>query len=446
MTPTRRLAVASFLFAGLSVPAASRAAVFDLYGFEARGTALGNAMTAAADDYTATYYNPALLPYAKRVRAGLSYHFTKPSLSIDRFKEDSTVANAQAPSYGGLSLGFMFPLGYKIDYRFALGIAIYLPTSSIIRIQSITPTTPHWYLFTSYPDKIQVLVGLAARIVDQISLGIGFHTLAEAPGNARVSVDVVNRLITQNDIDLKIAANTSLTAGLASVVFDDQAKGKLKLGLSYRAALELDFRLPVSLTLEGIGTIDLDVRGIVHYTPHQINFGASYDLPSRRLRFSADLTLALWKYAPDPSIKFGVNLSGDIIAKFGLQDLLNLSTADAPVSAYNVLVPRVGVEYDLSSVVQLRAGYFYRATMIPRQTAPQSNYIDANAHVVSFGAGFTFPDPFEATKRPVAIDLGFQFTVLPRRSATKTDPNDPVGDHSASGFIFNFVAGLRHDF
>jgi long-chain fatty acid transport protein len=424
----------------------ARAAVFDLYGFEGRGTALGNAMTAAADDYTATYYNPALLPYAKRVRAGISYQFTKPVLSIERYKLDSTIANAEAPSYGGLSLGFMFPLGHKIGDRFALGLAIYLPTTSIIRIQSITPTTPHWYLFTSYPDKIQVLVGLACRIVDQISLGFGFHTLAEAPGSARVSVDVVNRLITQNDIDLKISANTAFTAGLASVVFDDPEKGKLKLGLSYRASLELDFRLPVSLTLEGIGAVDLDVRGIVHYTPHQINFGASYDLPSRRLRFSADLTLALWKYAPDPSIKFGVNLSGDLVAKLGLQDLLNLSTTDAPVGAYNVLVPRLGVEFDLNKIVQLRAGYFFRATMIPRQTAPQSNYMDANAHVVSFGAGFTFPDPLEAKERPVSIDLGFQFTIMPRRSATKTDPGDPVGDLAAAGFIFNFVAGLRHDF
>ena len=38
----------------------------DLYGFRARGQAMGGAMTAVADDHTATFYNPGMLGFLKR--------------------------------------------------------------------------------------------------------------------------------------------------------------------------------------------------------------------------------------------------------------------------------------------------------------------------------------------------------------------------------------------
>jgi hypothetical protein len=80
--PVFLLAVAFAL--GLSIPASAQIGgepgAFSRMGFGARGMAMGNALTAVASGNVASYYNPALLPYAGYRHAGVSFGI----LSLDR--------------------------------------------------------------------------------------------------------------------------------------------------------------------------------------------------------------------------------------------------------------------------------------------------------------------------------------------------------------------------
>ena len=77
----RRAAVVGL---GLAAAPVARASVLDIYGLNPRGTAMGNAQTAVADDYTATVYNPGALTQKKQTSVGAGFIATFPGLFIDR--------------------------------------------------------------------------------------------------------------------------------------------------------------------------------------------------------------------------------------------------------------------------------------------------------------------------------------------------------------------------
>jgi long-subunit fatty acid transport protein len=156
-----------------------------------------------------------------------------------------------------------------------------------------------------------------------------------------------------------------------------------------------------------------------------------------------------WHEAPPPLQITVVKLSGAGLDALGLSGAL-----DAPAKGQNRVVRpgfvdtlewRTGAEYRaLKGTLALRAGYQYRPTPVPDQTSG-TNIIDCNAHVVTAGFGVTFLMP-HVFARPVTIDAAYQAQILEPRSAKKSNPNDAVGDWTATGLVHALAVGWTYHF
>ncbi len=421
-------------------PAAS---VFDVYGFGARGRGMGNAQVAAADDHTATFYNPAGLTRNKRVMVGVGLLLTQPALRIDRRPSAPHQAATQATlpdAFAGLHVGAVFPLGGLIDNRVALGVALYLPTLTLLKADAIDAQIPQFYRYQSLPDKFVVLASGAFQITDWLSVGAGVQVLATLDGGIGIDLEFANRRVTQRSVQVDIQPTAAPVAGVLL-----RPSRTLHIGASFRDALQLEYALPSALRIDQLLTLAIDIRGTVLYTPQVFTLGATYQIEPWHLLTSADVSWARWSQAPDPSPVFTLDVQGTLPEGLGLGERLDVGNG-APVRLRfrDVPVVRLGLEQQPHPQVHLRGGYTWRPSPAPVPTEA-FNYIDTDAHVFALGGSFTFQDPLEVRRNPISIELVYQATVLTDLPVQKTaGPADPVGDYTAGGVVHSVGLGFRH--
>jgi long-subunit fatty acid transport protein len=222
----------------------------------------------------------------------------------------------------------------------------------------------------------------------------------------------------------------------------------LRVGASYRGSISSTVDIPVTLEITGITELEVLTELRVQYTPHQITFGISYQIPVLELLLSADLMYALWSQAPDPSVASSIDVGGPLFEGTGLDEALD---APAPgqeravdLGFRDVLIPRIGAEQKLGPFA-IRAGYGVRPSPAPVQTSG-TNYVDATTHEFSFGVGVRFRDPFDLLANPLIIDLAGALFFIPSRRNEKIAPSDPVGSYEARGLVFIAGLGFRYEF
>jgi long-chain fatty acid transport protein len=428
-----RALVTALIVAG-AYPA--QASLFDTYGFGARAASMTGAHAAFADDYTGVFYNPATLTVRKRPHVGLGVDLVAPDLYIT---PDQT-PSADAPPAGlpsanvGVHFGVLFPLGGLIEDRIALGIGAYLPTVQLTRVEALDPQTPQSYRYGALPDKIGVAVGAAFELHPAVSLGLGMHFLGGLDGTADVQLDLLTQRFTRKALEVDVQGTGGLTAGILVRPSDT-----LRLGLSFRDALQLTYRLLTRIDLIDVGLIEADVTGVALYTPQQYTLGASWQVvPS--LTLVSDLVWSRWSQAPDPAAHFALTLDGEPLGLGSLE----AETTPIDLGAVDTLEPRFGVEWQLGTWAA-RGGYTYRPTPLPAQTG-FANYADSAAHVVGFGGGVRFADPLAMRQAPITLDLAAQLTWLTERHMHKSDDADLTGSYLFGGPIWHGSLTFRHDF
>lgn len=431
------LGLATLLAAG---PAA--ASVLDIYGFEPRGRAMGNAQTAVADDYTATFYNPAALTRPKKVIAGFGFLASFPRLSIDRAQpphERQAIPNELPPDFAGFSIGALFPLGGLIDNRVAIGVGVYLPTANLLRGESLDSQAPQFYRYQSLPDKFVVLASAAFEITDWLSLGGGIQTLASIDGDILLDLEIANRRVRQRSIEVDVSPTAAPVAGVLL-----RPLPGLHLGFGYRGALQLDYAIPVKLVIDDLVDLAVDIRGTVLYVPHELNVGVAYAIEPLALLVSADFGYAFWSQAPDPSPVFALDLSGELAEGLGLGEDFDIGHSPVALNFRDVPQYRVGLEHRPLDLLAVRAGYAWRPSPAPVPTKVY-NYIDNDAHILSVGAGVSFADPLEVHQNPIHLDVVYQATLMAEQDVRKDDPDDLVGNYRAGGVIHSLGISFRHE-
>lgn len=442
MTAFGRVAAATLVVpAALLVPGTAAASLLDIYGFNPRGTAMGNAQAAVADDYTATFYNPAAMTQRKQINVGAGFIATVPSLHIDRDAHHSDVPNELPPSFAGVNLGALFPLGGLLENRLAIGLALYLPTLNLLRAEGIDAQVPQYYLFQNLPDKYDLLGAAAFEFGPWLSVGAGVQVLAGLDGAVDLHVDLTNRTVAQRAVNVEVSPVAAPTVGLFS-----RPIAPLRLGASWRGALSLDYRLPTRLVITELVDLNLDIGGTVLYSPHVFNVGAAWTFSAIDLVASAEVSHALWSRAPDPSPRFEIDIEGDLVRGIGLGDRLDVGNgADIELGFVDTTTVRLGLEQRPTESLAVRAGYAFRPTPAPVPTEA-FNYIDGDAHLLSLGAGVSFRDPLEIRENQLHLDVAWQLTLLNEVRVEKTlGARDPVGDYSAGGRIHSISVSLRHD-
>jgi len=410
--------------------------VAESLGLGSRAVSMGGALTALADDFSATFYNPGGLAAADRSNVTVGGVWAKPWLYW--WEKGGPKQHPDLLATGAAYLGLTSNLSHLTGFRqldpWTLGFCVYLPLERVLFTDIPPENTERRFLF--YLDDTQVLAllaGLAWKITPWLSVGLSGHFLADlrAPNEAVAEIDlrtVFPYLAGLGDLQKQVRPRIMRDAELkvAPIVgLRVQPADWFLLGLTYHGKLygETVGTQDILLRFTDVSSpnssfqtaILADIHYVHYWNPNRISLGAA--LLSGPLAVSLDLAWADWSdyldpmwYRPSPPFR-------------------------------DTWTPRLGLEYRFENRLVVRAGYAFQKSPVPEQTG-SSNYMDCDRHVVSFGAGYTFPrGPARILwKKPLTVEASVQYLELVERTYRKSDPVRYGGDLTLGGRMVH--AGL----
>ncbi len=415
------------------------ASPFETFGLGGRNVAMGGAVSAIAEDYTATHYNPAGVAFAEKPMMGVGLVYGSPDLRLKGENPDFDYAGSKPLSgdkhkidrIRALQVGGTFPVTKGRLKFLKVGVAVHLPPTAVVRAVSEDANKPHFLYFIAHPHRLEIKTCLAAKISPKLSVGAGAEIL--------IDLDFPVKLQLFNANETFIVGNVTAPPKFTPLAgLKLNATDSLSLSAVYRGDMQLDILLALKLTAGGqqpVPTIALDL--INFYKPREAVFGASYAF-NKKLLVGMDVAWMDYSKAVTHMPTY----------EFDVPEWLRrgLSMIEAPPPDFkDVFVPRIGVEYTINDHLAVRTGYFYRPSPVPDQTG-NTNYADSNRHGISIGAGVSFQDPWGLGKAPINIDVVFQAQILEQRSVVKTAVDNPTGNYKIEGEIFFGGLYLKHFF
>ncbi|MCC6646444.1 MAG: outer membrane protein transport protein [Polyangiaceae bacterium] len=411
------------------------------YGFGSREAAMGAAVTADTSGASATFYNPAGLARAERLTLELGHLQVNQRLLIDG-------RDTKTDPVKGLSGGVVAP-GELFRVPFAFGLGVHLPDDRLSRIRTMRQDIPRWELYDNRAQLLFIGAMLAVRPARWLAIGGGVAFLSSTRGDfaisgrAQLDSPYDSQLRHQVDADL-----TTVRVPYLGVRVDPS--DRWSLGLSYRGESKLDLRLDADIKgeAEKLGIVapvryTLGSRSFDAFQPRQLTLGVS-TLPHPRVRANMDLTYVQWS-----SYESATSRSTSHLEISGVDGVLAVPPDTKPTVVKDPefrdrVVPRVGVEgwvIDARVKVAARAGYVFERSPVPPQTGT-TNFVDADRHTVSLGAGVRVPRPADVLEGELRLDVHAAWSFLPERRTVKDNPADFVGGYRASGRQTSYGATL----
>ncbi len=405
----------------LARPDASPANTFETYGFGSRPISMGGAYTAVADDFGATYYNPAGLPQIGQVDMGVGMGFLTGRLkSVENVVVGETTEGG--PVLGDIDPqlsdngGFMGGIAVGITERLAMGIGIYVPSNRYLaKLQSQRQREPHFIWYEKRPRHFSLLVAVGVEVMKGLSIGAGADILFGPQGGVVLRIPPGGEA--KIDLGLTFMPRLSPYGGLLYEMTDN-----MSLGLVYREEKQhgkLDLSIDALISLQQLALPILGkMDGLFFYSPRQVALGWAWE-PTQKLHLSFDLIWVDWSSFRDATIDFVVAVGGDLYTQQFEQVL-------AP-GFHDTLMPRMGLEYLAKTLngfswseaveVRVRGGYYFMNSPVPEQTGI-TNYMDSDTHVFSAGLAAAILKPF-GTSRTFNVNLHLQIHHLANREHTK---------------------------
>ena len=443
------------LAALLAAPLAARANEADTYGLGSRAAALGGAVAADATDFSGNYYNPAALVGAPGLSLSVGYLHVGNHLRID--DRDNGVASAH-----GIVGGLVAP-GKIFGVPFAFGIGTYLPDAGLSRIKALRQETPRWALYDERAAIVFLAANVAVRPLPWLDLGGGVAFLAATKGRFAISgtADVLHPYDSQlrHEVDADLTSIRYPQVGarikvgdLGYLGFVYRGETKIKLSIDAHLLGDVDFA-GVTIPL----LYNLASRTVDAFLPQQVVLGASFQKVAH-LRVNLDLTFVNWAAYESPTALTHAHLALDLPPGTTLISLPPdpRPTLVLPPRFQDRFVPRLGVEYVVPAAgaprrvhgedhrlieIPLRAGYVFERSPVPPQGGV-TNFVDADRHTISIGAGLVVNAPFAEMPGHFALDVHGQLSVLPERVTHKDSAADFVGDYRASGAMLGVGSTL----
>jgi long-chain fatty acid transport protein len=425
---------------------AARANPLDAFGAGSRATAMGGAATAASEDSSANYYNPAGLVRGRDLRLDIGYRYAQPIL---RMNGRDTGVDASR----GFLIGLVAP-GAIGGFRFAFGASLWLPDQRLTRVRSLPFDQPRFVMFDNRPQRLYLAANIALQIVPGLYVGGGLTFMSRTAGqlflkgSVAVSDPDASALVTKIDVDLVAVRYPQF-----GILWD--ATPWLSVGVSYRHSfvlnLDQQFRIDGNIGNPGLppvvenGYFAARSVSIDLFQPWQLTGGGALRL-RRNLLLTFDLTFARWSEFPVPAANLTLGLD---IGAFNNRVMLPAPRSYPQSGFHDIVIPRAGVEWRAwqrpKLALDLRGGYSYEATPVPEQIG-ESNFADSDKHTFSVGAGLELVHITSILLRPLALDVHAALTYLPTRANHKVDPLDHVGDFNADGVIVQIGFMLRSRF
>ena len=397
----------------LLVPVSGAANPFELYGSGGRGAATADAQAATTQGPHALFYNVAGLAgseleitggfTASVNRARILLHERPSGYDIPDLGNRSpavpsgAVANPRRdtrdidPLYA-FTLGAVTSFGIE-DFRAGLLFAI--PTSGYVDANTyfadererIYSNQLHFALIDRRVRRMDIELGVAYRVAPWLRAGLG---AAFAPGSKMTTQAFIPNVADQANVDLNTDVDTESNWGLTAGVLFDITEA-FHLGLSYRN--EVYFRIHgenhIRLGTDGEDggrVIEQEIDWVPSYSPDTVTAGLAYEVA--KWRVLADARYLRWSDFRNPH--------------------------NQPTDFDDIVSPRLGVEYALSTRSKLRGGVGWAPSPVPDQNG-RTNYVDNDRALASAGASYRF----DAFDQPLRVDWALRLQLLVERTTHK---------------------------
>ncbi len=408
----------------------ARASVAEIFGVGGKAVAMGGAFTAVADDFSATWYNPAGLTQPSSIQVGGGLLFYNYDLKVNGTPEP-------IESRGGAYIGLVAPLFHG---RGAAGVWGFIPTNKLLQNEFTNPGDPQFPTDNNRAQVLDLSPALAFDISPKFTIGLGFRLLNNQDSTINLFLPLTfnggqqggtGDIVPVGAGELRVEA-TNYIAPNFGILW--RPYENLRVGASYRyfirqevdIANRADFITSSSVTNNFISTllsqdvfVNGDFRGTQFYSPQAVTVGVAYE-PNDHLTLSAQMDWENWSQIHDDRLS-GMEFQDIDFRLGGPEPLAVTFQRFINTKSHDIVIPRIGMEWrpktkkgPLGPVdFQLRGGYAYRpspfdndqfgaltiATVIDgdeavaRFVSSGTNLVDAPRHIVSAGVGMTIDDP-----------------------------------------------------
>ncbi len=439
----------------------------DTYGYSATGIAMGNSITAVVSDWSSVFYNIAGLGRTKSDKeksysADITHKSTVLTLNDKTSKKESSAEKHSVqgqnsedlvnqvslsmlytqPRFaininregvkGDENLQFgMFIIGLAIDInkvyalpkfissaRFGLGLSS-LSDGYASRINDIDLKTHNFLRYGREAQKAVIIAGVGFGFLND-AFGIGFGANMNFKGEGKVLVSDVQ--VGPSEQTPESQSRTDLKAAPAAVAGIYVSPGKftrllegLEIGACYRQESYMELYPFQTSTTMLVGGMEMSMNMSIfeNYTPHIVVFGLGYT------RGNWTLTLAV-EYQMWSKYKFSRTIEivyADAVSRLG---------EDYKLPKFNdIIIPRGGISYNISSWISIMGGYYYQPSFIPdSEMKGRLNLLDNSLHAVALGLKISVPR-LGGMGGPLTIILSGQYQYLVEREVIKRNP-DPT--------------------
>ncbi len=442
----KRLLLASVLC--LLWTGAALGAGFSLYEAGVKGTALGGAFTATADDGSAIFYNPAGLAFLEGTELDLNL---MPVLPSAEFTGAYTLDGVTYPT--GRTTEQTFPIPgayfYKNDGNITYGIGFYAPFG--LGVEWVDPDA--WVgreiSYDVHLATVYVTPVVAWKVSEDVALSVGMDVAhSDITLQRRMFSEAYGDVIEFEAVDVEIAGGSRLnfTPSAGALI---KASDRLTFGVMYhhQKTMAID---EGTLTLTNVApdqfaadvdTMIADLGGGTHTgrtelkLPHILSLAVAYQL-SERFRVEFDAVHFGWSHFDEITLDFGDEALNQTIpeaykdvwqlrfgAAYDVNEKLTLmggyirDKSPQPVEAMSPLLPdsdrddfSVGVQYDLSERVTL-TGTYMSVNFKERGNVVDGRQVVFPEEVAEYGIG-PYPNPagsYDSYADILGVGLTYRF-------------------------------------
>ncbi len=435
-----RLACAAMIVISYNLPAL--AFLGDVIPVGVRAGAMGEAFVAIADDYSASYYNPAGLgQLTDNLKMTIDFIYQAPQFEITEldtgkklsFKAsdghtawdpNKTASGDDLDDLGhnrtiiGISANLnKICSALNIPRNLTLGMTIMIPNNmeQMMVLTDFTPEIPKLTRFGDPDEQIFIVFGLGAEIYkDLLYIGlsgkVGIYGDGDVHNNsASVSGQSTDpdaspddeHMVFQMQVDWRVFGGLHPIVGVLFTPFDK----KLKIGATYRQ--ETSFSIgPCSLLMnyrsspDEQGTMmpwNAKLEFIFGYSPEEWALGIAYVFDA--LTLSIGIEYQKWGDFWWSEI---YDIEYTKTAEYGLPDAKHIPKDP---NFDDIINTSIAVEYRHTSNLTIIAGYRNMPTPVPDQSDLITNYIDMDKDAFSFGCSYSVIKDF------ISIGAMFEYMI-----------------------------------
>jgi long-subunit fatty acid transport protein len=449
----------------------------ELYGFGARAMGRAQGGVSLPGDAGSALLNPAALAGSPRSQFFFGYSVVRfdfdplPQVYWDT-NRDGLLDGTDTPlNIGGIDPGDGSMLGVRRAFgpRFGVGLSLFAPTGRLLRLQTIEPRLPTYFMYQNRTQRYAMAVGFGAQPLTSLYIGAGVRLLSQStlyasftvdatvdgdPDSAQVE-DVVSATVDVHDMTFDLRPAAIPVAGLQWKLGELFPKLEgVALGFTWRGAggvpVEVILDAQINGHTEDIGQLDpMVIAGVAealvsvydHYVPQQVQFGGSFS-SNDVFHTYVDVHHTRWGAM---QLNYSQLVSASLDA--GLVDLSQMEVTGGltPRAQFrNTWAVRTGTEltlppFDLPGGAgwlrpTFRGGFGYEPSPLVAQSADTA-LLDADRLIFGVGIGVEHGAVWGLLEGPIAWDGFFQYHSLASGSLER-----PATQELRAGYPVNGAA------